>query len=103
MGAAATRLPVLSPMLASVGPLPGPEEEAQYAYETLWNGARVLIRLPGDGSMQLVNTAGLDVTADYSDLTTPTGLLPQVQASSTTRSSTSTPPGGRRWSGCSSA
>jgi ATP-dependent DNA ligase len=67
-------------MLASIGSLPGPAEEAEFAYETLWNGARVLIRLPGDGTMQLVSAAGLDVTADYPDLSSLTGLLPQIQA-----------------------
>ncbi|MFI8294088.1 hypothetical protein ACIGBL_33665 [Streptomyces sp. NPDC085614] len=67
-------------MYASIGPLPGPVEEAEYAYETLWDGARVLIRLPGDGTMQLVNASGLDITVDYPDLTRPPGLLPQIQA-----------------------
>ncbi|MFE5549898.1 hypothetical protein ACFQ71_39845 [Streptomyces sp. NPDC056534] len=73
-------LPVWSPMYASIGPLPGPDQEAQYAYETLWNGARVLVRLPGDGTTQLVSTAGLDVTPDYPDLTPLTGLTVQIRA-----------------------
>ncbi|MFI8294266.1 hypothetical protein ACIGBL_34790 [Streptomyces sp. NPDC085614] len=30
--------------------------------------------------MHLLNATGLDVTADYPDLTPPTGLLPQIQA-----------------------
>ncbi|MFD9622044.1 hypothetical protein ACFWB2_32920 [Streptomyces virginiae] len=60
--------------------MPGPAEEAEYAYETLWNGARVLIRLPSDGTMQLVSAGGLDVTADYPELSPPTGLLSQIRA-----------------------
>ncbi|MEU0375599.1 hypothetical protein ABZ070_37040 [Streptomyces sp. NPDC006283] len=50
-------------MLAVIGPLPGPEKEAGYAYETLWNGARVIAHLPGDGSVRLLAQAGQDVTA----------------------------------------
>ncbi|MFJ2061260.1 hypothetical protein ACIOMM_35845 [Streptomyces sp. NPDC087908] len=80
MGGFARELPVWSPMHASIGPLPRPAAEAEYAYETWWNGARVLIYLPGDGSMRLVNAVGLDITADYPDLTSPTGLFPPLQA-----------------------
>ncbi|MFD9467245.1 hypothetical protein [Streptomyces sp. NPDC060027] len=80
MGSSAAGLPVWSPMLASIGSLPGPAEEAEYAYETLWNGARVLIHLPGDGTMQLASAAGLDVTTDYPELSPPPGLLWQIQA-----------------------
>lgn len=80
MGGFACGLPVWSPMRASIGLLPGPVREAEYAYETWWNGARVLVYLPGDGSMRLVNAVGLDITADYPDLTSPTGLFPPLQA-----------------------
>ncbi|MFD3537396.1 hypothetical protein [Streptomyces sp. NPDC058664] len=80
MGTPTAGLPVWSPMHASIGPLPGPTEEAQYAYETLWNGARVLIRLPGDGTMRLVSAAGREVTLDYPDLTLPRGLSAQIRA-----------------------
>ncbi|MEV6333018.1 hypothetical protein [Streptomyces sp. NPDC051909] len=41
---------------------------------------RVLIRLPGDGTMQLVSVGGLDITADYPELSPPAGLLPQIRA-----------------------
>lgn len=80
MGSSAADLPVWSPMLASFGSLPGPAEEAEYAYETLWNGVRVLVFLPGNGTMQLVSAAGRDVTSDYPELSPPAGLLPQIQA-----------------------
>ncbi|MDX2565168.1 hypothetical protein PV371_36715 [Streptomyces sp. TX20-6-3] len=80
MDGSAAGLPVWSPMYASIGPLPGPDQEAQYAYETLWNGARVLVRLPGDGTMSLVSAGGLDITTDYPDLLPPTGLPTQIRA-----------------------
>ncbi|MFI1168040.1 hypothetical protein ACH4UM_31700 [Streptomyces sp. NPDC020801] len=60
-------LPLLSPMLAVIGPQPTPQTEAEYAYETLWNGARVLAHLPGDGTLRLISATGLDVTAQYSE------------------------------------
>jgi ATP-dependent DNA ligase len=67
-------------MLAMVGPAPGPESEAEYAYETLWNGARVIAHLPGDGSMQLLSQTAADVTAQYPELKTLPALLPGLQA-----------------------
>ncbi|MFE5549708.1 hypothetical protein ACFQ71_38765 [Streptomyces sp. NPDC056534] len=79
MDGSAAGLPVWSPMYASIGSLPGPDQEAQYAYEMLWNGARVLVRLPGDGTMRLVSASGLDVTPDYPDLTPPTSSLAQIR------------------------
>ncbi|MFJ2060272.1 hypothetical protein ACIOMM_30635 [Streptomyces sp. NPDC087908] len=80
MGGFVWGLPVWSPMRASIGLLPGPAAEAEYAYETWWNGARVLVYLPGDGGMRLVNAVGLDVTDGYPDLTSPAGLFPPLQA-----------------------
>ncbi|MFF3399618.1 hypothetical protein ACFYW6_13975 [Streptomyces sp. NPDC002659] len=71
-------LPALSPMLAVIGPLPGPETEAEYAYETLWNGARVIVHLPGDGSVRLLS--GQDVTAQYPELQALAALLPGPEA-----------------------
>lgn len=73
-------LPVLSPMLAVIGPPPATEAEAEYAYETLWNGARVIAHLPGDGSVQLLATTGLDVTAQYPELQALAALLPGPEA-----------------------
>ncbi|MFF8848329.1 hypothetical protein ACF08N_37760 [Streptomyces sp. NPDC015127] len=71
---------LLSPMLAVIGPLPRPEQEAEYAYETLWNGARVIAHLPGDGSVCLLSQAGQDVTAQYPELQSLAGLLPAPEA-----------------------
>ncbi|MER7820057.1 hypothetical protein [Streptomyces sp. NPDC096153] len=73
-------LPLLAPMLAVIGPLPRPEIEAEYAYETLFNGARVIAHLPGDGTVRLLSQAGMDVTAQYPELKTLAALLPGLQA-----------------------
>ncbi|MFI8829063.1 hypothetical protein [Streptomyces sp. NPDC053431] len=71
---------LLSPMLAVIGPPPGPEMEAEYAYETLWNGARVLAHLPGDGSVRLLSAPGMDVTAQYPELQVLSVMLPAPEA-----------------------
>ncbi|MFI9825945.1 hypothetical protein ACIHFC_37290 [Streptomyces sp. NPDC052013] len=63
-------------MLAMIGPAPGPESEAEYAYETLWNGVRVIAHLPGDGSLRLLSQTERDVTDQYPELQTLPGLLP---------------------------
>ncbi|MET7728909.1 ATP-dependent DNA ligase [Streptomyces mirabilis] len=73
-------LPLLAPILAAIGPPPGPETEAEYAYETLWNGARVIAHLPGDGGLRLLSQTGLDVTAQYPELQTLAWLLPGPEA-----------------------
>ncbi|WP_406415231.1 hypothetical protein OH809_43570 [Streptomyces sp. NBC_00873] len=79
-GAHGALLPLLAPMLAVIGPPPRPETEAEYAYETLFNGARVIAHLPGDGSLRLLSQAGMDVTAQYPELKALSGLLPGPQA-----------------------
>ncbi|MFF3062143.1 hypothetical protein [Streptomyces sp. NPDC057909] len=71
---------MLSPMLAVIGPPPMPEIEAEYAYETLWNGARVIVHLPGDGTVRLLSQTGMDVTAQYPDLKSLAFVLPGPQA-----------------------
>ncbi|MGW7368384.1 ATP-dependent DNA ligase [Streptomyces sp. NPDC054841] len=73
-------LPPLAPMLAVIGPPPGPEAEAEYVYETLWNGARVIAHLPGDGSVRLLSATGVDVTAQYPEFQSLAGLLPAPEA-----------------------
>ena len=73
-------LPLLAPMLAVIGPLPTPETEAEYAYETLWNGARVLAHLPGDGTVHLLSANGLDVTAQYPEFQSLAAALPVPEA-----------------------
>ncbi|MFE5549485.1 hypothetical protein ACFQ71_37525 [Streptomyces sp. NPDC056534] len=71
---------LLALMLAVIGPPPGPDREAEYAYETLWNGARVIAHLPGNGSVRLLSQAGQDVTAQYPELQSLAGLLPAPEA-----------------------
>ncbi|MFE5940570.1 hypothetical protein ACFQ69_35065 [Streptomyces sp. NPDC056470] len=71
---------LLSPMLAVIGPPPGADTEAEYAYETLWNGVRVLAHLPGDGSMRLLSATGMDVTAQYPELQVLPVILPAPEA-----------------------
>ncbi|WP_369243718.1 hypothetical protein [Streptomyces sp. R41] len=73
-------LPLLSPMLAVIGAPPGPETEAEFAFETLWNGARVIAYLPGDGSVRLLSQTGMDVTAQYPELQALARLLPAPEA-----------------------
>ncbi|MFE7216902.1 hypothetical protein ACFU93_45360 [Streptomyces sp. NPDC057611] len=78
--AQARELPPLSPMLAVIGSLPPPEAEGEFAYETLWNGARTLVHLPPDGTVQLVSATGLDATGQYPELQALAGLLPAPEA-----------------------
>ncbi|MEU6656792.1 hypothetical protein ABZ904_47700 [Streptomyces sp. NPDC046900] len=73
-------LPPLSPMLAVIGPLPPPQTQGEYAYETLWNGERTIVHLPADGTVQFVSVAGLNVTAQYPELQALAGLLPAPEA-----------------------
>lgn len=73
-------LVALAPMFAVIGPAPGLESEAEYAYETLWNGVRVIAHLPGNGSMRLLSQSGVDVTDQYPELKALPVLLPGPQA-----------------------
>jgi len=57
----------LTPMLATAGALPGPAEDAQWGYETKWDGARVLAFVE-DGGVRLRSRNDLDVTVSYPEL-----------------------------------
>jgi bifunctional non-homologous end joining protein LigD len=57
----------LTPMLATAGTLPGPAEDAQWAFETKWDGARVLTFVEG-GTVRLRSRNDLDVTVSYPEL-----------------------------------
>ena len=60
-------LPALTPMLATAGELPGPVEDHKWAYETKWDGARVLAFVDG-GRVRLRSRNDLDVTVSYPEL-----------------------------------
>ncbi|MEV6539487.1 ATP-dependent DNA ligase [Streptomyces sp. NPDC051665] len=55
-------------MLATSGPLPPAAQDSRWAYETKQDGQRVLMYLPGDGSVLLRARSGEDITAAYPEL-----------------------------------
>ncbi|WP_019057018.1 ATP-dependent DNA ligase [Streptomyces prunicolor] len=55
-------------MLATPGLLPPAAQDAQWAYETKQDGQRVLVYLPGDGSVLLRARSGEDITGAYPEL-----------------------------------
>ncbi|MFJ3208093.1 ATP-dependent DNA ligase [Streptomyces flaveolus] len=61
-------LPLIPPMLATSGALPSAAQDARWAYETKQDGQRVMVYLPGDGSVLLRARSGQDITAAYPEL-----------------------------------
>lgn len=61
-------LPFVRPMLATPGTLPPPAQDARWAYETKQDGQRVMLYLPGDGTLLLRARSGEDITAAYPEL-----------------------------------
>ncbi|MGW2592700.1 non-homologous end-joining DNA ligase [Streptomyces sp. NPDC001515] len=61
-------LPVFEPMLATPGSLPLPGGDARWAVETKQDGQRVLVYLPGDGTVTIRSRAGHTITAAYPEL-----------------------------------
>ncbi|MFK0117708.1 ATP-dependent DNA ligase [Streptomyces sp. NPDC090994] len=61
-------LPLIPPMLATPGTLPPAAQDARWAYETKQDGQRVVVYLPGDGSVLLRARSGLEITAAYPEL-----------------------------------
>ncbi|MGW5306394.1 ATP-dependent DNA ligase [Streptomyces griseoluteus] len=55
-------------MLATPGTLPPPAQDARWAYETKQDGQRVMVYLPGDGTLLLRARSGEDITAAYPEL-----------------------------------
>lgn len=55
-------------MLATPGTLPPAGQDARWAYETKQDGQRVLVYLPGDGSVLLRARSGADITGAYPEL-----------------------------------
>ncbi|MFB8249850.1 non-homologous end-joining DNA ligase [Streptomyces sp. NPDC055952] len=61
-------LPLIPPMLATSGSLPPAAQDARWAYETKQDGQRVVVYLPGDGSVVLRARSGDEITAAYPEL-----------------------------------
>ncbi|WP_323376202.1 ATP-dependent DNA ligase [Streptomyces sp. RB17] len=61
-------LPLIAPMLATPGALPPATQDPRWAYETKQDGQRVMVYLPGDGSVLLRARSGEDITAAYPEL-----------------------------------
>ncbi|MFF1407281.1 ATP-dependent DNA ligase [Streptomyces sp. NPDC058294] len=61
-------LPLIPPMLATPGGLPSAAQDERWAYETKQDGQRVMVYLPGDGSVLLRARSGEDITAAYPEL-----------------------------------
>lgn len=61
-------LPLVPPMLATPGRLPPASQDGRWAYETKQDGQRVMVYLPGDGSVLLRARSGEDITAAYPEL-----------------------------------
>ncbi|MEV5959282.1 ATP-dependent DNA ligase [Streptomyces sp. NPDC051987] len=55
-------------MLATPGRLPPAAQDARWAYETKQDGQRVVVYLPGDGSVLLRARSGEEITAAYPEL-----------------------------------
>ncbi|WP_329469408.1 ATP-dependent DNA ligase [Streptomyces sp. NBC_01723] len=74
-------LPQIPPMLATPGVLPPAALDGRWAYETKQDGQRVVVYLPGDGSLLLRARSGHDITAAYPELAplaTALGATPAV-------------------------
>ncbi|WP_326681788.1 ATP-dependent DNA ligase [Streptomyces sp. NBC_01237] len=63
-----TVLPRIDPMLAIPGRLPPPSSDGRYAYEVKQDGQRVIVYLPGDGTVGLRSRSGADITPAYPEL-----------------------------------
>ncbi|MFF7473951.1 ATP-dependent DNA ligase [Streptomyces sp. NPDC008092] len=55
-------------MLATAGRLPPAAQDARWAYETKQDGQRVVVYLPGDGTVLLRARSGEEITAAYPEL-----------------------------------
>ncbi|MEU3829213.1 ATP-dependent DNA ligase [Streptomyces sp. NPDC029080] len=73
-------LPLIAPMLATPGGLPPAAQDARWAYETKQDGQRVMVYLPGDGSVLLRARSGEEITAAYPELRPLGAALPGTPA-----------------------
>ncbi|MEU6578441.1 non-homologous end-joining DNA ligase [Streptomyces sp. NPDC046805] len=67
-------------MLATPGTLPPPAQDDRWAYETKQDGQRVVVYLPGDGSVLLRARSGEDITGAYPELRPLGGTLGSTPA-----------------------
>ncbi|MDX6362123.1 MAG: bifunctional non-ous end joining protein LigD [Streptomyces sp.] len=67
-------------MLATPGVLPPAGQDMRWAYETKQDGQRVVVYLPGDGSVVLRARSGEDITAAYPELLSLGGALGSTAA-----------------------
>ena len=67
-------------MLATPGALPPARQDAQWAYETKQDGQRVVVYLPGDGSLELRARSGEVITGAYPELRPLGGVLGSMPA-----------------------
>ncbi|MDQ1750394.1 MAG: bifunctional non-ous end joining protein LigD [Pseudonocardiales bacterium] len=58
---------IIRPMLAPAGELPPAEQDAEWAYETKWDGARAVVFVDG-GRIRILSRNDLDVSASYPEL-----------------------------------
>lgn len=61
-----TAPPLYAPMLATAGPLPGPDSD--FAFEVKWDGALTLCYLDGAGGLRVLSRGGIDMTARFPEL-----------------------------------
>ncbi|MEY9847393.1 non-homologous end-joining DNA ligase [Streptacidiphilus sp. MAP5-3] len=66
-------LPAYTPMLATTAPLP--RDVSHWAAEVKWDGMRVLVYVPGDGTVTVRSRTGGDATERYPELTGVAELL----------------------------
>nr|WP_202515876.1 ATP-dependent DNA ligase [Streptomyces sp. SID161] len=67
-------------MLATPGGLPPAAQDARWAYETKQDGQRVMVYLPGDGSVLLRARSGEEITGAYPELRPLGAALPGTPA-----------------------
>ncbi|GLX52981.1 ATP-dependent DNA ligase [Streptomyces hygroscopicus subsp. hygroscopicus] len=76
----AVALPLIAPMLATPGSLPPAAQDARWAYETKQDGQRVMVYLPGDGTLVLRARSGEVITGAYPELAPLGGVLGDTPA-----------------------
>lgn len=76
----AVTLPLIAPMLATPGRLPPAAQDERWAYETKQDGQRVMVYLPGDGSVLLRARSGEEITGAYPELRPLGGALGSAAA-----------------------